>query len=225
MEGVDPQWGSNEATVRGHGHGSPHDASHGYGPQGMRCTASFSPILREHVPSSAFIYYTKQPCLPYLRCTSLGLSTGPQNTHTHTHTHTHTSTHHTFLRVHRPLYGHTHMQTDASFRQWAELYARDEKLFFKDFAAAFSKLIALGMREQHLLPRDIVHFDTMSPYDIHTKVCECMRSILKDHFRFSCFLQGARRPQCQQGRPPLRQSCAARTPSSVSRRCTDPWPR
>lgn len=34
---------------------------------------------------------------------------------------------------------------DPHFRQYVELYARDEELFFKDFAAAFAKLLELGV--------------------------------------------------------------------------------
>jgi len=34
---------------------------------------------------------------------------------------------------------------DPQFRQYVELYARDEELFFKDFAAAFAKLLELGV--------------------------------------------------------------------------------
>jgi len=65
--------------------------------------------------------------------------------HMHTHTHTHSLTHSlTHTCTHTSTHTHARTQTDASFRKWAELYARDEKLFFKDFSAAFSKLIALG---------------------------------------------------------------------------------
>ncbi len=35
-------------------------------------------------------------------------------------------------------------QDDPHFRVFAEEYARDEPLFFRDFAAAFAKLLALG---------------------------------------------------------------------------------
>ena len=35
---------------------------------------------------------------------------------------------------------------DPNFRQYVELYARDEELFFKDFAAAFAKLLELGVQ-------------------------------------------------------------------------------
>jgi cytochrome c peroxidase len=34
---------------------------------------------------------------------------------------------------------------DLEFRKYVELYAKDEQLFFKDFAAAFSKLMELGV--------------------------------------------------------------------------------
>ena len=33
---------------------------------------------------------------------------------------------------------------DPAFRKWVEKYAADEQLFFRDFAAAFAKLLALG---------------------------------------------------------------------------------
>mmetsp|Transcript_30004 Transcript_30004/g.58874 ORF Transcript_30004/g.58874 Transcript_30004/m.58874 type:complete len:408 (-) Transcript_30004:577-1800(-) len=36
------------------------------------------------------------------------------------------------------------IRDDSSFRQWAEKYAKDEQLFFQDFAKAFSKLMANG---------------------------------------------------------------------------------
>jgi len=36
------------------------------------------------------------------------------------------------------------LKTDAGFRQYAEIYARDEKQFFHDFAWAYAKLISLG---------------------------------------------------------------------------------
>ena len=35
---------------------------------------------------------------------------------------------------------------DPEFRKWVEAYAKDDKLFFKDFAAAFSKLLELGVK-------------------------------------------------------------------------------
>jgi len=34
---------------------------------------------------------------------------------------------------------------DPAFKKHVDQYAKDEKLFFKDFAAAFSKLIHLGV--------------------------------------------------------------------------------
>lgn len=34
---------------------------------------------------------------------------------------------------------------DPKFRRYVELYAKDENVFFKDFAAAFSKLLELGI--------------------------------------------------------------------------------
>jgi hypothetical protein len=38
------------------------------------------------------------------------------------------------------------LKTDPEFRRWAEKYAADEQLFFDDFAAAFAKLLAFGVR-------------------------------------------------------------------------------
>lgn len=38
--------------------------------------------------------------------------------------------------------------TDPKFRPFVEAYAKDKDLFFKDFAAAFSKLLKLGVRIQ-----------------------------------------------------------------------------
>jgi catalase (peroxidase I) len=35
---------------------------------------------------------------------------------------------------------------DPKFKVWVEKYAEDEALFFKDFAAAFSKLLELGVK-------------------------------------------------------------------------------
>ena len=35
---------------------------------------------------------------------------------------------------------------DPAMRPWVEKYAADEALFFKDFAAAFSKLLELGVK-------------------------------------------------------------------------------
>jgi len=37
---------------------------------------------------------------------------------------------------------------DSSFKRYVELYAKDEKLFFRDFASAYGKLVALGCPEQ-----------------------------------------------------------------------------
>jgi len=34
---------------------------------------------------------------------------------------------------------------DSEFRKWAELYAKDQDAFFRDFAAAFAKLLELGV--------------------------------------------------------------------------------
>ena len=36
------------------------------------------------------------------------------------------------------------LKTDANFRPYAELYARDQEAFFRDFSAAYSRLLALG---------------------------------------------------------------------------------
>merc|ERR1712232_616867 len=38
------------------------------------------------------------------------------------------------------------LKTDPKFREFAELYARDQNAFFKDFAKAFSKLLHLGCK-------------------------------------------------------------------------------
>jgi cytochrome c peroxidase len=35
---------------------------------------------------------------------------------------------------------------DAEFKKYVEMYAQDEQLFFKDFAAAFAKLLELGVK-------------------------------------------------------------------------------
>jgi len=40
---------------------------------------------------------------------------------------------------------------DPAFKKYVEQYAQDEQLFFKDFAAAFSKLISLGVPKQRNL--------------------------------------------------------------------------
>ena len=34
---------------------------------------------------------------------------------------------------------------DSSFRPWVEKYAKDEELFFNDFASAYSQLLELGV--------------------------------------------------------------------------------
>jgi len=34
---------------------------------------------------------------------------------------------------------------DKSFKKWAKAYADDEELWFKDFSAAFSKMLELGV--------------------------------------------------------------------------------
>jgi|ERR1712137_35681 len=36
------------------------------------------------------------------------------------------------------------LRTDPGFRKYAELYAKDQEVFFKDFSAAFAKLVSLG---------------------------------------------------------------------------------
>lgn len=36
---------------------------------------------------------------------------------------------------------------DPSFKSYAQQYAKDKQAFFKDFAQAFSKLLALGVRQ------------------------------------------------------------------------------
>lgn len=38
---------------------------------------------------------------------------------------------------------------DPEFRQWVELYAKDKDAFFRDFAAAFGKLLDLGVKRRH----------------------------------------------------------------------------
>jgi cytochrome c peroxidase len=35
--------------------------------------------------------------------------------------------------------------SDKAFKQWAEKYAKDEELFFKDFSAVIVKLFELGV--------------------------------------------------------------------------------
>lgn len=40
--------------------------------------------------------------------------------------------------------------SDPEFRKYAELYANDKKVFFEDFAAAFSKLLELGVKRPKL---------------------------------------------------------------------------
>jgi cytochrome c peroxidase len=35
--------------------------------------------------------------------------------------------------------------TDKTFKQWAEKYAKDEELFFKDFSSVIVKLFELGV--------------------------------------------------------------------------------
>lgn len=41
---------------------------------------------------------------------------------------------------------------DPEFKKWVEVYAKDEEKFFKDFAAAFSKLLHLGVPVSPLKP-------------------------------------------------------------------------
>jgi len=36
------------------------------------------------------------------------------------------------------------LRTDPEFRQYAELYARDEAVFFQDFASAYGKMLSNG---------------------------------------------------------------------------------
>lgn len=38
--------------------------------------------------------------------------------------------------------------SDPAFRKYVELYAKDKQQFFNDFASAFAKLLALGVRNQ-----------------------------------------------------------------------------
>lgn len=37
------------------------------------------------------------------------------------------------------------LKTDPEFVKWTKAYAEDQNLFFKDFSAAFSKLLHLGI--------------------------------------------------------------------------------
>jgi cytochrome c peroxidase len=37
------------------------------------------------------------------------------------------------------------MIQDPEFKKYVEMYAKDQELFFKDFAKAFSKLLELGV--------------------------------------------------------------------------------
>jgi hypothetical protein len=48
------------------------------------------------------------------------------------------------------------LKTDPEFLKWTTAYAKDQNLFFKDFSAAFSKLIHLGMMVNDLF-LNIVH--------------------------------------------------------------------
>lgn len=45
------------------------------------------------------------------------------------------------------------MVTDKKFKEWAVKYAKDEQLFFKDFASAFSRLLELGVKFQDETPQ------------------------------------------------------------------------
>jgi len=45
------------------------------------------------------------------------------------------------------------LKTDPKFRVYAELYAKDEEAFFRDFAASFGKLLTLGVAAQNPAPR------------------------------------------------------------------------
>jgi cytochrome c peroxidase len=39
---------------------------------------------------------------------------------------------------------------DPAFKKYVEIYAKDKDVFFKDFSAAFSKLLELGVSRQKL---------------------------------------------------------------------------
>lgn len=43
---------------------------------------------------------------------------------------------------------HLHVKRDRKFKQYVDQYAKDEDKFFADFAAAFGKLLALGVPNQ-----------------------------------------------------------------------------
>jgi ankyrin repeat protein len=45
------------------------------------------------------------------------------------------------------------LKTDPKFRVYAELYAKNEEAFFRDFAAAFGKLLTLGVDASQPAPR------------------------------------------------------------------------
>ena len=47
------------------------------------------------------------------------------------------------------LYPLQSLISDKSFRKWVELYAKDEDRFFDDFAAAYQKLLHLGVPVNH----------------------------------------------------------------------------
>ena len=40
--------------------------------------------------------------------------------------------------------------SDPEFKKYTQLYAEDKKVFFEDFAAAFSKLLELGVKRPKL---------------------------------------------------------------------------
>lgn len=47
------------------------------------------------------------------------------------------------------------IKTDPAFRVFCEMYAKDEALFFKDFAEAFGRLISLGVTHSPLPPSSL----------------------------------------------------------------------
>ena len=61
-----------------------------------------------------------------------------QHTHTYTHAHTHTLTPRESPRSDIVLI------EDAAFKKYVDVYAKDQKAFFNDFAKAFQKLEELG---------------------------------------------------------------------------------
>lgn len=58
------------------------------------------------------------------------------------------------------LEGDMALLKDKDFKKWVEIYAADEKKFFKDFAAAFKKLEELGVPESKL--GSAIHFKRAS---------------------------------------------------------------